>query len=135
MAKTYNAAPLLDAGGDDIAVVDANEDALLKGALAIGSTGIPKASVTAFTIRVTREEDGTELRNESVLDVNGGTLNTDGSFEVYLDDTDNVVDTALTGPGEREYHVIEIGWTWLDAEAEERVGKSFYRYPVRRPKN
>lgn len=51
---------------------------------------------------------------QDVKNVNGGTLNSDGTFVIKLGVSDNVIVTTTRRHKTRETHVARLTWSWSD---------------------
>ena len=68
------------------------------------------------------------ITGDDILDVNGGTLDLDGTVTIKLSAADN----EFTGQGQTEVHRIQIAWGWTDLQGVPMTGKQYYAIDVRR---
>jgi hypothetical protein len=97
----------------------------------MGGDPLSKAAITALTLTV-KNQDGQVINvrdGSDILDVNGGTLDVDGTLKVKLQPADN----AFVGSaGATEEHTVQIQWQWLDVDGDTRTGKQDFTIAVRR---
>lgn len=95
---------------------------------------LEKASITDLELTLYNESDNTVINSrnsQDVLDNNGGSMVTDGSFTIKLQPLDNIiVDTVNVLADQTETHLIKLVWKWNDGI--ERTGITLYRFKVQR---
>lgn len=104
---------------DKSVTVQAGESANLEVTFSFQGTAIVKANIISLTLTLFNLETSAIIngRNaQNVLDVNNGTVATDGKLTLRLGPLDNViVGTVITGMV--QVHVARFTWTWTDGVA------------------
>lgn len=115
---------LLDEDGNTVKTDEGSSSLITLQFYDLQNAVLDKASIETLTLKLYNLEDRAIINSRSrvsVLDDNGGTLDSDGTLTMVLDPADNVnVATVLNLDHQVEIHVAEFTWTWLDAGANER---------------
>jgi hypothetical protein len=116
---------LLDADGNTVQTDEGSSSLITLQFYDLQNEVLDGASIETLTLKLYNLEDRSIINSRdgvSILNENGGTLDSDGTLTLFLDPEDNVnVATVLDLDDKVEVHVAEITWTWLDAGANERT--------------
>lgn len=88
-----------------------------------------KAALSAVTVTLLDEDNEVinSREDQNVIDANGGTLATDGSFELALTPADNpIVDETNA----QEEHTLILKWQWVDGASVTQTGIQKYDITV-----
>ena len=97
-------------------------------------TAITKANLSSLTLTLYDKTSNAILNSRSaqnVIDVNGGTVATDGTLTMRLDASDNTYETASPSVGDKETHVAKFTWQWNDG-TQTRTGIEEYEFEVQK---
>ena len=90
-----------------------------------------KAAIQDITATLLNKKDYSIINSRSeqtVLDSNGGVLETDGSFELTLSPDDNpIIDETLS----EEVHILIVSFTWVDEASNTQKGIEKYLITVK----
>lgn len=125
---------LLDTDGRN-AVIQAGESSTIEGSLKDGEDAIEKTLLTSFKLTLFDEATGSIINSrndQSVLDENGGLVDSNGNFNIVLGTLDNVI-VGSPAVGELEAHIARLTWEWTSL-AVQRKGIQQFRFHVEKIK-
>lgn len=118
------ALPLYDIN-DEVVVIQQGESANLVVQFTDGATPIIKANLSSLKVTLFDKESATLINSrndQDILDLNDGTVATDGTLTLRLGPSDNIIVNAGTPVNGLEYHIARFTWTWNDG-LENRTGR------------
>lgn len=112
-------------------VADEGESSRLTATLyELSGSPLDAASIIELTMTLQNEANGAIINNrdqQSILNMNGGRLEPDGTVIVALSPEDNVI---VINSGTQESHIATVEWSWIDDQGVQQYGLQKWRLRV-----